>query len=1139
MLALQDSGVLEAILNHSPHGVIVCDATGRLILQNRAAERIWAGSATATDVAAWKKYRAFHPDGRPFEAGDWTMAKALQTRAVIEAQEFHILRFDDSEGYLLGSAAPILGPEGELRGGIAVFADVTGLKEAQAKSARLEGALTHKVAALEAVARRASQLQRVTGELARVVSVPNIAEVATSHAEDLFGATAAALYATGPNDDELRVVATTDSTHGGTPAFTPLAREIGAAFREGQMDLTCLESPEGPAHVVLLPLRGTTRALGMLVFGFSAMPELDGPHRDFFLTLASHCGTAIERAYSFEAVRVANERLESQGARLNLLAEAGQALASSLDSREAVIELVRRVVPTIADWCAIDEFGDDGQIRRLAVHHRDPERVKLANQLHEQYPPRPDDNHGVVRVLRTGEREFVPYISDELLVMSARDEEHLALARTLALTSFAVIPIRCRGRVLGALTIVTECGRTLKDGDVDFSEELAGRAALALDNARLFESESAARTQLHDLFMQAPAAIAIVRGADPRWELANAPYTDVVGLNCVGLRLHDDRSPSASAALVQLAQDAYAAREVRGEPELEVTTGTDTRFLSAIAQPILDRRGRLEGVATFAFEVSDQVRARRKTEQLLSELGISESRMRALVEAMAVIVWTSTPDGRMSQASESWLAFTGQTPEQCLGDGFLDAVHLDDRERTAAAWRDAVALQRPFSAEYRLRRSEGTYAHMLARACPVTAGTGCVLEYVGCSIDVTELRRAETLAKEHAESLATINELDKLIAAELDTRRVVQAVTDAAIGLTRAEFGAFFYRVVDDEEKREHERGFTFPLSRDSAVLAPTFAGAGIIRVDDLARDSTVCLGDADPRSYMAVPVVSRQGEIIGGLFLGHREPGVFDARSETLATGLAAQAAVAMDNAKLFENAQQLIVALEATNRELDQFAYVTSHDLKAPLRGIASLAAWIEEDIGASLTSEVRRKLDLLHGRVRRMEGLIQGILDYSRAARTSRPPEAIDVGRLVHELGDILSPGPSAAIVVAPGLPVMTADRVAVEQVFMNLIGNGLKHADRADAIVRVEGEDCGGHWRFAIIDNGPGIEAAYHERIWGIFQTLEARDKVENTGIGLAIVRKIVERNGGRTWIESVVGRGSTFFFTWPKPEDWKP
>ena len=237
----------------------------------------------------------------------------------------------------------------------------------------------------------------------------------------------------------------------------------------------------------------------------------------------------------------------------------------------------------------------------------------------------------------------------------------------------------------------------------------------------------------------------------------------------------------------------------------------------------------------------------------------------------------------------------------------------------------------------------------------------------------------------------------------------------------------------------------------------------------------------------------------------------------------------------------ERLASALGETNRELDQFAYVASHDLKAPLRGIANLAQWIEDDVGDTMTHESREHLVLLRNRVHRMEALIDGILTYSRAGRVRETPAPLDSVALVREVVDLISPPASFEIAVPSDLPRVLAERIPLQQVFLNLIGNAVKYtkAYREDGRVSVTWTDGGDHWEFAVRDNGPGIAPAYHERIWAIFQTLEARDKVEGTGIGLSVVKKIVEARGGTVAVDSSEGAGATFTFTWRKAPGTAP
>lgn len=229
----------------------------------------------------------------------------------------------------------------------------------------------------------------------------------------------------------------------------------------------------------------------------------------------------------------------------------------------------------------------------------------------------------------------------------------------------------------------------------------------------------------------------------------------------------------------------------------------------------------------------------------------------------------------------------------------------------------------------------------------------------------------------------------------------------------------------------------------------------------------------------------------------------------------------------------ERLIGALARSNQELDQFAYVASHDLKAPLRGIANLSQWIEEDLGDDLPPDVSEKMGLVRGRVQRLEALIDGILQYSRAGRVRAAVEQVDVGLLVRDVVELLAPPAEIAVTIERGFPTITTERTPLQQVFMNLISNAIKYNRRPGATVTVSWRDAGRMYAFSVSDNGPGIEPEYHDRIFGIFQTLESRDRVEGTGIGLSVVKKTVELHGGSVTVRSALGEGATFTFEWPK------
>jgi PAS domain S-box-containing protein len=223
----------------------------------------------------------------------------------------------------------------------------------------------------------------------------------------------------------------------------------------------------------------------------------------------------------------------------------------------------------------------------------------------------------------------------------------------------------------------------------------------------------------------------------------------------------------------------------------------------------------------------------------------------------------------------------------------------------------------------------------------------------------------------------------------------------------------------------------------------------------------------------------------------------------------------------------------LERRNSELDQFAYAVSHDLKAPLRAINNLSTWIEEDLQDKLDEETACQMALLRKRVCRMEQMIDGLLDYSRVGRMAMVPEQVVVRELLSEVIDALSPPSRFTIELSSDLPVLMTERLWLQQVFSNLIGNAIKHHDRLEGHIWVDVQEKGKFYQFAVSDDGPGIDPAYHQKVFVIFQTLQARDKTESTGIGLSLVKSIVENKGGTVQIESTQNRGTTFLFSWPK------
>ncbi len=446
VLASRERGLVEAILLHSPHGIIVSDPHGRLILQNRAAEKIWAGSATADSVAAWGKYRAFHSDGRPFEPTDWSMARALLHGETTENQEIPFQRFDDAHGILLGSAAPILKADGGLDGALSIFTDITKLKQQEEE---LRVGAERYFTTLKSI----GDAVIATDAVGKITFMNPVAETLTRWSLDEARGQALS--------DVFRIV----NEYTRSPVESPVDKVI----REGKV--VGLGN-----HTILTAKDGTELAID------DSGAPIFNPKRELV-------GVVL-------VFRNVTEKRREEDRR-RFIMEASTVLASSLDYSTTLATVAKLSVPSIADWCAVDVVESGGAIERLAVAHVDPAKIRWAKEIEARYPPDPRSPHGVHEVIRTGASQIMREIPDALLTDAAVDEEHLRLIRELGLMSSMLVPLRCRGRTLGAITFVSaESQRKFGPMDLALAEELANVAALAVENARLYrEAQNANRTK--------------------------------------------------------------------------------------------------------------------------------------------------------------------------------------------------------------------------------------------------------------------------------------------------------------------------------------------------------------------------------------------------------------------------------------------------------------------------------------------------------------------------------------------------------------------------------------------------------------------------------------------------------------------
>jgi signal transduction histidine kinase len=222
----------------------------------------------------------------------------------------------------------------------------------------------------------------------------------------------------------------------------------------------------------------------------------------------------------------------------------------------------------------------------------------------------------------------------------------------------------------------------------------------------------------------------------------------------------------------------------------------------------------------------------------------------------------------------------------------------------------------------------------------------------------------------------------------------------------------------------------------------------------------------------------------------------------------------------------------LEIANQELKDFAYIVSHDLKAPLRAASQLVGWLAADYGQLFDEEGKDHLDLLLNRVNRMQNLIDSILHYSRLGRIREQQKEVDLNELVKEVIELVGPPPNIAVTIENKLPRLVCEETRIHELFQNLLDNAIKYSDKPEGRIRIGCSREDSYWKCSVSDNGPGIDEKYHEKVFQIFQSLHSRDEIESTGIGLTIVKKIVELHGGKVWVESKMGSGATFYFTLP-------
>jgi PAS domain S-box-containing protein len=556
--------------------------------------------------------------------------------------------------------------------------------------------------------------------------------------------------------------------------------------------------------------------------------------------------------------------------------------------------------------------------------------------------------------------------------------------------------------------------------------------------------------------------------------------------------------------------------------------------------------------------------------------------LRALLAAIVVssedAIVSKNLDGVVTSWNEGAERLFGYAAAEMIGQPILRVIPTElHHEETAILTKLRAGLRVERFETIRVHKS-GRRVDISLTVSPVLDSGGKVIGAAKIAHDITARKRIERALADEARALETLNRVGKAVAAQLDLDRVVQIVTDAGTELSGAEFGAFFYNVVKEGEESyllyalsgaPREAFDKFPLPRATALFGPTFRGEGLIRSADILKDARygsraphhgMPPGHLPVRSYLALPVVAHSGEVLGGLFFGHSQTDRFDERAERLVSGIAAQAAIAIENARLFQalrdqqdqlkevlaEREEILQSERAARSEAerlghmkDEFLATLSHELRTPLNAIQGWAVLLRQR--GMTPDDHTRGLETIERNVRAQGQIINDLLDMSKIVSGKIHLEVQPLR--LHEvlLGSIETVRPSAdakQIRIQPildsSIGVVRGDPNRLQQVFWNLLSNAVKFTP-AGGRIQIVLERVNSHVEIVVEDSGAGIKPEFLPFVFERFRQGDPSfsRRFGGLGLGLSIVKNLVELHGGSVRVKSPgENQGSTFVVALP-------